>query len=398
MVGRKKGNKLERWEIALVKAMLAAGKHNDQDILAYFTRPTRSINHARIAEIRTGHKHRGIKAASEAELDAFLLAWPDINPETGLSPRGDELLIKSREAMIAAVHVFNSAGLTFRAELFIVTSIIAWTYLMHAWFKREGIDYRYRKADGSIRATKNGADQYLELGACIRHAKCPLKRGVIQNLEFLLEIRHEVEHRSTDRIDDAISAKLQSCCLNFNTAIKDLFGKQYELERELPLALQFLTFSADQRQAIKASNALPSNIESLINAFEEKLTDEEYRDPAYRYRVAYVPIAANRSSAADETIQFVKPETSEGQEINKLLLKEVNKQRYPAKKIVKMMRKEGFPKFTIYAHTKLWKELDGKNPGKGYGQDGDYKGMWVWYDRWLERVRAHCQENAEKYQ
>ena len=32
--------------------------------------------------------------------------------------------------MIAAVHTFNSGGLFFRAELFIVTSIIAWTYLI----------------------------------------------------------------------------------------------------------------------------------------------------------------------------------------------------------------------------------------------------------------------------
>ena len=36
-----------------------------------------------------------------------------IDPETGLSLKGDELLIKAREAMIAAVHTFNSAGLTF---------------------------------------------------------------------------------------------------------------------------------------------------------------------------------------------------------------------------------------------------------------------------------------------
>jgi hypothetical protein len=50
---------------------------------------------------------------------------PDIDPLTGLSLRGDELLIKAREAMIAAVHTFNSAGLVFRAELFIVTAIIA---------------------------------------------------------------------------------------------------------------------------------------------------------------------------------------------------------------------------------------------------------------------------------
>lgn len=34
--------------------------------------------------------------------------------------------------MIAAVHTFNGAGLTFRAELFIATAMIGWTYLLHA--------------------------------------------------------------------------------------------------------------------------------------------------------------------------------------------------------------------------------------------------------------------------
>ena len=38
----------------MVKAMLATRGHNDQDILAYFTRPNRSINHRVIAEIRKG--------------------------------------------------------------------------------------------------------------------------------------------------------------------------------------------------------------------------------------------------------------------------------------------------------------------------------------------------------
>src|SRR6266403_2473360 len=160
MAKGKKGNRLERWEVALIKAMLSRAGSNDQDILAYFTRPTRSINHRAIGEIRTEKKHRSIKAATDVDLDGFLATWPDIDPQTGLSLRGDELLIKAREAMIAAVHIFNGAGLTFRAELFIVTSIIAWTYLLHAWFKREGIDYRHTKKEGGqkvVAKTSSGA-------------------------------------------------------------------------------------------------------------------------------------------------------------------------------------------------------------------------------------------------
>jgi len=110
-VKRRRGNSLERWEVAVVKAMLARGGYNDQDILAFFTRPIRSINHRAIAEIRTETKHRAIKPVDDETLDDFLGTWPEVDPDTGLSIRGDELLIKAREAMIAAVHIFNSTGL-----------------------------------------------------------------------------------------------------------------------------------------------------------------------------------------------------------------------------------------------------------------------------------------------
>jgi hypothetical protein len=196
---RRRGNKLERWEIALIKAMVADGRWpNDQDILAYFTRPTRSINHRAIAEIRTGTKHTAVKASAPEELDSFLVSWPEVDAETGLSLRGDELLIKAREAMIAAVHTFNSAGLTFRAELFVVTAIIAWTYLLHTWFRREGIDYRYTKNQGGEKVvvkTQNGAEKYWDLSQCLKHARCPIEAGARSNLELLLELRHEIEHR-----------------------------------------------------------------------------------------------------------------------------------------------------------------------------------------------------------
>lgn len=268
---RRRGNTLETWEIAIVKAMITRGGEfsNDQDILAYFTRPARSINHRLIAEIRTETKHKAIKSATEGDLDVFLATWPDIDHETGLSVRGDELLIKAREAMIAAVQTFNGAGLTFRAELFIVTAIIAWTYLLHAWFKREGVDYKY---PGQM--TKAGEDKYWDLGHCLKQGKCPAKGGVAKNLEFLIEIRHEIEHRTTSRIDDALGAKLQSCALNFNDLLKKEFGPQYGLEKRLPIALQFVSFGTEQISALKKASGLPKSIETMIDAFEHGLTED----------------------------------------------------------------------------------------------------------------------------
>lgn len=353
---RRRGNKLDRWEIALVKAMVSDGRWpNDQDILAYFTRPTRSINHRAISEIRTGAKHASVKTSTADELDTFISCWPEVDIETGLSLRGDELLIKAREGMIAAVHTFNSAGLTFRAELFIVTAVIAWTYLLHAWFKREGIHYRYtrtEKGEKVVIKTPSGADKYWELAQCLKHTRCPVEQGAKDNLAFLLDLRHEIEHRSTNRIDDTISAKLQACCINFNDAIKSLFGAQYALERRLPIALQFVTFSPDQRALLKKASGLPRHVETMMDEFERNLTPEQQADPRFAYRVFMIHKTANRAPGADLAVELVPPGSDVAEKFN-LALKEVEKRKYLPSEIVSAIQAEGWDRFTMDSHTKL---------------------------------------------
>ncbi|WP_428667632.1 DUF3644 domain-containing protein [Reyranella sp.] len=396
---RRRGNRLERWEISLIKAMVADGRWpNDQDILAYFTRPTRSINHRAIAEIRTGAKHTALKATDADELDSFIASWPEVDSETGLSVRGDELLIKAREAMIAAVHTFNSAGLTFRAELFVVTAVIAWTYLLHAWFKREGIDYRHTRNHNGERAvvkTTGGADKYWDLAQCLKHLKCPIDQGAQTNLAFLLGIRHEIEHRSTSRIDDAISAKLQACCINFNDSIKGLFGAQYALERRLPIALQFVTFNLDQRTLLKKAGTMPRHVETMMDAFEQQLTPEQRADPRFAFRVFMVHKTANRAPGADLAVELVPPGSDIAEKFN-LALKEVEKRKYLPNEIVKIMVAEGCSRFTMDSHTRLWKRLVAKEAAKGYGAVAVGK-QWCWYETWLNRVREECQEHPAQY-
>ena len=399
MTVRRRGNKLERWEIVLIKAMIADDRWpNDQDIVAYFTRPTRSINHRAIAEIRAGKKHTAVTASAADDLEGFLGSWPEIDAETGLSLRGDELLIKAREAMIAAFHTFNSGGLTLRAELFIVTTIIAWTYLLHAWFKREGIDYRHTKNQNGQKVfikTPSGAEKFWELGQCLKHARCPIEQGTKDNLAFLLELRHEIEHRSTNRIDDAVSAKLQACCINFNDAIKALFGAQYALERRLPIALQFVTFSPDQRSILKMTGGLPRNVETMMDGFERHLTPEQQADPRYAFRVFMVNKTANRAPSADLAVEIVPPGSEISEKFN-IALKEVEKKKYLPSEIVNQMKVEGWDRFTMHSHTKLWKKLDAKNPAKGYGAVAVGK-TWCWYETWLNRVRQECEQHPDRY-
>ncbi|MEJ1979039.1 MAG: DUF3644 domain-containing protein [Acetobacteraceae bacterium] len=326
----------------------------------------------------------------------FKRDWPGIHPETGLHVSDDELLVKSREAMIQAVQCFNNPTSLFKSEVFIVVSVIGWTYLLHWHYRGKGVDYRYKKEDGSPRLTKHGAEKHWELDACLDCPAYPLDLQTKVNLRFLIEIRHEIEHQMTRRIDGAISAKLQACCLNFNRAIKLLAGDRLGLDRELSIAIQFSGIEREQRDLLLKDMDLPPNILAMHAAFEGTLTDEMILDPRYAYRVALVEISANSRGKADEVIEYVRAGTEDHDRITRVLLKHAEKPKYKPTQIVSLMRAEGFPRFTMNDHSNLWRSLGTKDPKKQFGvalKDND----WWWYGNWVDRVRAHCEEKRSVY-
>lgn len=134
-----------------------------------------------------------------------------------------ELLIKSREAMLAAVQIYNNPQITFKSESFISLAVISWTYLLHAYYANNGIDYCYYKQHGKRKfyeKTKYGAYKHWELERCLNNKNNPLDEETTNNLKFLIGIRHEIEHQMTNKIDETISAKLQACSINYNFYIK----------------------------------------------------------------------------------------------------------------------------------------------------------------------------------
>lgn len=398
MPRRRRGNRLELWEVALVKAMLEKGSYNDQDILAYFTRPTRSINHRVIGEIRTGEKHRQARPADEETLEAFLDAWPNLDPRTGLSITGDELIIKAREAAICAIQTYNSASRFFRSETSIVLMIIAWTYLHHAVLKREGVDYRYKdRGGGGVARTASGQEKYWDLAKCLKHARSPLTGAERKNLELLLGIRHEIEHRKTDRIDRYIAPYLQAAVLNFDNHLSVEFGSRLSLSSDISTALQLTSFDAAQREKLKSVQGLPRGIAAVLDESFGRLSDEEAKDPRFSFRVAFVPKVASKPTKADELVEFVRPESAEGQAIQKVLLKEVDKERFTATEVLRIVQGSGFPGFGMSAHTRLWQRLEAKDPTKGLGRTGDYQNTWVWYQTWVDRVIEHCTATGDRY-
>lgn len=312
----------------------------------------------------------------------------------------DELLTKSREAMLSAVQIFNNPNILFKSESFIVLSNIAWMYMLHAYYRDNNIEYRYytqKNIRKSYDRTKRGAYKYWELERCLNDNACPIDKVTVSNLRFLIGLRHEIEHQMTTRIDDYLSARFQSCCLNFNYYIKKLFDKKYAIDKHLSISLQFSTIGEEQTDKLKEFTDLPKNIATYINDFDNELSDELYNDIRFSYRVLYVPKSANHKGQADKVIEFIKADSPEAKGLNKeyVLIKERERKKYLPSNIVEQMQSKGFVSFNMHHHTQLWKRLDGKNSNLGFGVT--VEGSWYWYDSWIKKVEEHCKENKDKY-
>ena len=226
--------------------------------------------------------------------------------------------------MLTAVQIYNNPQIEFKSELFIVTAVIAWTYLMHAFYRKSGIEYRQFRQMGQRRRflkTNFGAVRRWGLEECLACADCPLDEIVRKNLLFLVGIRHEVEHQMTTRIDSQLSAKFQAAALNFNEAIKKLFGDKHSLDAEQAFSIQFSAISEDTAKELLAQPDLPQHIRSFVVQFENGLSQEEYDDPRFSYRVAFVRKTTNSKTAADNVVQFVPAGTETATEINKVFLR-----------------------------------------------------------------------------
>lgn len=307
-----------------------------------------------------------------------------------------ELVKKSREAALSAVQIFNNPNILFKAEAYIVLMIIAWTYLMHAHYRSVKIEYRYFKQNGQRQkfdTTKNGAYKYWELERCLNDDASPIDKDSANNLKFLIGLRHEIEHQMTTKIDDILSARFQACCLNYNTYIKQLFGDELGIENHLSFSLQFSTISTEQKELLEQHKELPANIQGYIQNFDQALSDEEFGSQKYAYRILFVPKTANRKGQADRVVEFVKADSPLAEALNKeyAVIKETEKPKYLPKQVVTQMVAEGYPEFNMHLHTQLWQCEDAKNPDKSFGTLVAGK-HWHWYENWLERVRAYCEE------
>jgi hypothetical protein len=313
-----------------------------------------------------------------------------------------ELITKAKESALCAIKVFNDPLIKFKSEAFIVLIVIAWTYLMHAYYRAKGIDYRYSRQNAKRKSydrTKHGAKKHWELERCLDEAACPIDNDTKNNLKFLIGLRHEIEHQMTRTLDGYLSGRYQACVLNFNEYLKSLFGERHGLDKHLSYSLQFVELTGDQIPEAEDKVVLPTNLRVFITAFDGALTHDEYNNPRYSYRLLFKRKLVNHPGQADRVVEFIDPKSDIAKTIDKeyWVQKEVERPKFRPTQVVAAIKKAGFPKFRIQPdHVNLWKAEDAKTPATGYGVY--VAGAWFWYESWVRHCIDFCKAAGHKYE
>ena len=235
-----------------------------------------------------------------------------------LEPKVEGLVNKARDAALAAVQHYNNPTSLFRSDNYVVLMMIAYTALFHAVFERDAVDYKvYDEATGHIKTVagepmlwevKKGANYYREIYGGKYDPKEIL--AMVQNIEFLLPIRHIIEHRYMPQLDTDIAGHCQAMLFNFERILTEEFTNYYSLNRSLSLALQFSTARSPETLTTlrRFQSAEYSGLKTYIADFEASLPDDIVANPAFAFRVWLIPKPANHARSSDMSIEFVPTE------------------------------------------------------------------------------------------
>jgi hypothetical protein len=370
-------------EKRVVKALLINGMRN-QDIHAL-------INYERSATVNFGRitgvgKNDSIAPASPEEVAFFRRKKHSFDPVTGLNLYGDERLIRAREAMILAVTIFNSGSLRFKTEVFAVLANIAWTYLLHEHYERQGMPPR--NADGTTFA----------LSFMLSRQDCPLSKGIRNNLLALKSIRDDVEHKTLGRSDVKWLPLFQACCLNFDKTLVTWFGQRVTLQSDLAAALHFAKLDLEQAAQVSAYD-IPPNITALDALLKKDMKDEDIDDLEYQFRVVYTFDSASKGKSH---IQFLSPDSAQGKSVQHILQKfkiADELYRYKPGDVIKIVREACGKSFYMSDHTAAWQRhkvrppKDAKSPEKTNREYCIYHPAhrdYTYNDNWIELLVTEC--------
>lgn len=330
---------LTDFEKRIAKRLSSDGERNQDIHLLINIGRTPTVNFGRLS----GCSDWDIEPATDDEVDRYRFEKSLVDLKTGLLPIENERLFRSREAMKSAVQTFNSTTVLFKSEIFAVLSQIAWTYLLHEFYDRQGVQI------------ENEQGNTLLLGQMVDRPDCPLAPDVIKNLKAIKVLRDSVEHKTLHSLGRNFWPLFQANCLNYDQAIRALFDERAGLRDELSISLQFANLDIQEISKIQKYDVNPE-IEAINEIISELSGEDGTESESYRFKVNF---SFEKATKGDSHIVFSKNNPNASSTHTIMEKKVVSDEVWPHKpsRVVSIVNERTGKAFNSHLHTLAWKKF-----------------------------------------
>ncbi len=205
---------------------------------------------------------------------------------------------------ILAVDLYNQPRRPRRLEGFFIHMHLAWLYVLHAEFQRDGVDFRYKLANGRFDRV-DGEPKTWDLQRSVEE-RWPAEGPIRKNLELTISLRNKIEHRYEEAITAATSGYAQALVLNFEEEITSVFDPKYSLGETLRFPIFVGSITAIGAARIEElRDSLPTSTRNLLARFEADLDPAIAQDHRYEFRINLVPKLGPKATA-DRALTFVR--------------------------------------------------------------------------------------------
>jgi hypothetical protein len=315
-----------------------------------------------------------------------------------------QLQAAKNEARLA-VDLYNRPTESRSLEGFVVHMHLAWLYMLHAEFLRDGIDFRYRQKDGRRLVQIDGEPKTWELARCVEQgfsAEDPVRR----NIEFFIRLRNRIEHRYEALLASVIAGKVQAHVLNFEETLERVFGSREGMADVLRFPVFMSSLTPDAVETLKKTHKrLPKKLTDFIREYDAAQPENVQSDWRYDFRVFLLPQSGPKSEA-DAVMRFLREdemtaEQKQARDVVQTIIrtKQVpvqNKGKHKPGVVAKKVSGELGVVFSVHGHhTRAWKyygvrpEGGAKHPeitDERYCVWDEPHGDYLYTDAWVRRL------------
>ena len=133
-------------------------------------------------------------------------------------------------------------------------------------------------------------------------------------------LRNKIEHRNLPEFDPGLYGECQASLLNLEHVLVSEFGQSYALAEQLAVSLQFseVVPAAKRRAAQVLASKQAKSVADYVERFRGGLPSTVLNSMKYSFNVFLVPRVANRHSAADAAVEFIKVDEASPEELERL--------------------------------------------------------------------------------